>query len=1086
MPRRAEPANSESCCEKTRESGSVTLDLGYTRDMLQSSKKGELSMSTTLGLDIGSNSVGWALINSEAGTILSVGVRVFPEGVNRDNKMLEQPKNQERRTARGIRRQIARRARRKKLLREALREVGWWTDTDGFDGTRDPLELRARGLDHRLSVAEFGQVLLHLAQRRGFLSNRKTDRDADKERSEILSAISTLQNEIETSGARTLGEYLYRLKTSAENPLQIRVRRRHTRRDMYLAEFEAVWSKQAEFHPQLCEGSLKYGTQGQLTYPQAPRSYSAKLRGNTRLKQYGFHGLLFFQRALYWPKQSIGRCEFEPRQPRCERGDRIAQRFRLLNELGNLRVIPWKSDPRDLSSQERETLLNYLSERKEATFNQLREVLTLSEKDVFNLEAGGRLKLAGMPIDHAMSQKKLWGKDWRKLPDDLRNQIVRTLIDDNEEVISRRAVTEWGCDEATASRLVAFDPSQLVAGHASISRRAMEKLLPHLEAGKPLVSKDGMESALFAAGYIRPDQRQFRPLRQLPLPPKEITNPLVKQALVEVRKVVNAIIREWGMPNAIHVELAREVQGSALQRRERSLQMRDRERRRATAAKWIEEHGYQVSRDAIERFLLWQEQGEFCLYSDRPISPRQLFGGEVQIDHILPYSRSLDNSLMNKAVVFQHENAAKGNRTVWEWLGTMDPARYDNILLRAQKLPHDVRYRKLAKLQMKEVRIDDFLNRQLTDTAYTTTQILSLLKRLENVDVVPVKGQLTAELRHMWGLDTVLRDDGLRLKNRQDHRHHAIDALVIALTNRSRLQKLARVKFSSAGVLEMPWPGFRQAVETSVNAIAVSHRARRRIAGALHEETVYGQIMREAQFDDGQTPQSAMTQSSGQFVYRKSLQDLKPKMIREIRDDSVRETVEIRLQKFGINCDVVDEIPKHVWTEPLYLTPKGKDRTKTSAIIKKVRLVKRDETIQPVGTKTGCMKPGNTHHIVIFESRDSVTGKTRRIMESVTMLEAARRVANGQPVISRVHTSDPQARFLFSLSRGEMVMTTVKGQPGLFVYKTSASTQGQIYLVRHNDARESKLKPQVAVTANTLTGTKVVVDPIGRIRTAND
>jgi CRISPR-associated endonuclease Csn1 len=1050
-----------------------------------SSNSGGFSMNTTLGLDIGSNSVGWALVDTESQQIVGAGVRIFPEGVNRDTKMLEKPKNQERRTARGMRRQIARRARRKQLVRAALVEAGWWTENDGFTPTRDPLELRTRGLDQRLSLAEFGQALLHLAQRRGFLSNRKTDHGDEKEKSEILAEISTLQNDIEASGARTLGEYLHRLKTTAENPLRVKVRGRHTRRAMYLMEFEALWAKQSEFHPELAEQSLKYGTQGQRIYPQQPEPLKNKRSGNTRLKQYGFHGLLFFQRALYWPKSTVGRCELEPRQPRCERGDRMAQRYRLLNEVGNLRVIPWKQDSRELNPEERRVLLDYLAERKEATFVQLKDQIELSDKDVFNLEAGGRTKLVGMPIDHAMSQKKLWGKDWKKLPDDLRNSIIRILIDESEDVIRTMAVESWGCSHETAERLAAFDPAVLVPGHASLSRRAIEKLLPHLEAGLPLVSKDGTKSALAAAGYLRPDQRQFKPLRQLPLPTSNITNPLVRQALVEVRKVVNGVIREWGMPTSIHVELAREVQGSALQRKERSLQMRDREKRRDDAANKIRQLGYSVTREAIERYLLWCEQAEICLYSGRPISPQQLFGGEVQIDHILPYSHSLDNSLMNKAVVFQSENSAKGNQTVWQWLGKTDPTRYDEILLRGRKLPHEVRHRKLAKLLTQEVRIDDFLNRQLTDTAYTTTQVLSLLRRLENVDVVAVKGQLTADLRHMWGLDTILRDDGLRLKNRDDHRHHAVDALVIALTDRSRLQQLARVRFSAQPVLDPPWMGFRNDAEDAINRINVSHRPRKRVSGPLHEETVYGRAIPTDPTIGQLSVDTARPNAVAEFVYRKALEDLKGNMIKEIRDLSVRKAVEQRLRAHGLDPATTKDIPKEVWKEPLYLSPQGRAPSSKSAIIKRIRLVKRDETIRAVGSKSGCVKPGNTHHIAIFELADSKTNKTRRVMASVTLLEAARRITAGEPVISRTHPDFPTARFLFSLSKGEMVLTTVKNKTDLFVYRTSASTQGQIYLVRHYDAREPKLS-QSAVTANTLVGTKVTIDPIGRIRRSND
>src|SRR5262249_20753135 len=137
--------------------------------------------------------------------------------------------------------------------------------------------------------------------------------------------------------------------------------------------------------------------------------------------------------------------------------------------------------------------------------------------------------------------------------------------------------------------------------------------------------------------------------------------------------------------------------------------------------------------------------------------------------------------------------------------------------------------------------------RQLTDTAYLTSQVREYLLPLvadPHRDILCIKGQLTAELRHLWGLNSVLRDDALNLKNREDHRHHAVDALVVALTNRSRLQHLAQTRYAAAdertNKLPAPWSNFRDAVQELVDGIKVSHRPVRDLSGALHEETIYG------------------------------------------------------------------------------------------------------------------------------------------------------------------------------------------------------------------------------------------------------
>lgn len=1048
-------------------------------------------MSYILGLDIGSNSVGWAAIDLDKGQFHGAGVRIFPEGVDRDTTGTEKPKNLQRRVARGHRRQIARRARRKALLRQAIRECGWWDDNSDQQLVGvDPYFLRAKALDERLTLPELARVLMHLNQRRGFLSNRKADRGRANENSETLQEISQLQNDIVESGARTLGEYFYKLRMDdPEQGRGLRVRGRHTHRLMFLQEFEQIWESQRRFYPDILTEELRFGSRGRQEYPKEPVPRK-RTGGVTFLQEFGFHGLLFFQRSLYWPKSVVGRCELEPREKRCERADRASQKFRLLNEVNNLKLIPQSGEPRDLFPAERLKLRAYLSGRKEATFDQIREELGFFEGDGFNLEAGKRTRLDGMPIDSTLANKKFFGKAWKAKPEEEKDTIVRSLLDDEEPEILRKGVSDWGLNEDVARALAQIDLTAIVRGYASYSRVAILKLLPHLEAGYRMMSKDGDPSALALAGYLRPDQKQGAQGTEIPLPSEKIVNPLVRQAIYEVRKVVHAVIKEWGMPKAIHVELAREVQGTPERRQDQIDKMRRQEARRREAADFARERGVAPTRDTIERYLLWREQGEDCAYSypPRAISPNQLFSGEVDVDHILPYSRSLDDSLMNKVLVFRSENHAKANQTVWEWVGTSNPEKYDSILQRARNLPVDIRNRKRIKLQTKDVVLEQFLNRQLTDTAYITTQVLDLLKCLEGVDVVPVKGQCTAELRHMWGLNSVLRDDGLNLKNREDHRHHAVDAVVIALTSRSTLQTLARVR-GTKEQLTPPWADFRNDVETAIGWIKVSHKAVRDLSGALHEETIYGPTSKphRANSSNAERPHaSGWIEEEGAFVVRKPIESLTLSMVNDIRDPQVKAVIIKRLAEFGLDPSQKKPIPKDVWKSPLFLMRKPGRKSSTPSLIKRVRVIKRDLTIQTIRGGSACIKPGNTHHIAIFELPAKDGKRPKRELVAVTMLEATQRARNGETLVSRAHPTIPDARFLFSLSWGEMVSANIRGREDLYVFRTAASTQGQIYFVSHADARPSKDAKKFAVKANTLDAQKVIVDPLGRIRNAND
>lgn len=1036
-------------------------------------------MSLVLGLDLGSNSVGWALIDEADGKLIAMGSRVFPEGVDRDQTGSEHPKNEQRRIARGMRRQIARRSRRKGVLRRALVECGLLPseseqqrDLDSLD----PYDLRRRALEQKLTPHEIGRLLVHLNQRRGFLSNRKADRARAKENSEMLAEISELKGKM---GDQMLGQYLAAKRDA--NPLD-RVRGKHTLRQMYLDEFDKIWETQRLFYPDLLTDELKYGRRGKLSYPREPEPLP-KRKSNSLLREFGLHGILFFQRALYWPKSVVGRCELEPKQKRCQKADRAAQRFRLLHEVNNLRIIPQRGEPRDLKPDERATVIAFLADKKERTFDELRKCLDLLEGDGFNLEAGDRRKLQGMPIDALLAHKDLFGKKWHTRAESEKTQIVRALIDDGEETVRRKATTEWGCTTELAERLIDTD---LGDGYMAYSREAIEKLLPHLERSLPLTSRHEKPSALSEAGYLRADQRVPNQRNDLPLVPDDIVNPLVRQALFEVRKVVNAVIREYGKPAAIHIELAREVKGTSFTRAKDSSRMRERERLRDAAAEQIREWGYKVSHDAIERVRLWKEQGEICLYSGRPISHHQLLGGEVDVDHILPYSKSLDNSLANKVVAFRSENERKGQRTPHEWLAETEPAKFEAILQRAAKLPIDIRNGKRLKLQQPTVELDQFLNRQLTDTAYITSKVLEYVRCL-GCDIVASKGQCTYELRHMWGLDGVLRDDGLELKNREDHRHHAVDALVIALTNRKRLQELARVRGTDQQ-LAPPWNSFRHDTQQLVNTILVSHRVARKVAGALHEETLYGPTSKPHRATDTERPHaSGWVEKEKEFVYRKPLESLTVAMIDDIRDPQVKSLVVARLKEKGFDPAVAKKIPKEVWAEPLLMTRKVGRTSSEPNVVKKVRLLKRDQTIRPIRQGAAFVKPGNTHHIVLFDLPGSTPTKPKRDLVAVSMIDAIERVKRRQPVVQRNHPTIPEAKFLMSLSQNEMILLKHNGVEMLCRFDTAAATSQQMWFRLHTFAGMSADKRgRPSKMPNTFEGIKVTVDVLGRIRRATD
>ncbi len=1014
----------------------------------------------TLGLDLGANSIGWALVDEDQQLIIASGVRVFPEGVDNFDTKKEKSKSEGRRVARGMRRQIARRARRKRRLREGLVQAGL-LPASPFEQLQlsklDPYELRCRALDEAITPHQLGRVFLHLNQRRGFLSNRKVDRAQKSDDTKgMLAEINELAKQMQVAGHRTLGEHFATsLATDALSP----VRGKHTRRDMLVSEFEQIWSSQQRFHPELLTDKLRNGDCGTLP---AVRSPLAAKQSQTLLQQFGVFGLLFFQRPMYWPKSVVGQCELEPKRKRCPRADRLAQRFRLLQEVNNLRYIdPDTKRETQLSTEQRTLLLNKLSKVEKLDFDKIRKLLGFVDSIVFNLERGKRTNLQGMVTDARLAHKDLFGPAWHKRDENDKTRIARTLIDGDEAQILRLGTEMWGLDTEVAERLLSVDLPQ---GYLHLSIEALEKLVPPMERGLLYMTADGTPSALSEAGYLRPDQQRRVALDQLPEPP-EVTNPVVRQALYELRKVVNSILRKYGKPARIHLELARNASVSAEERQKMSQRMREREAERDQAATAIRQYGIKVSREAIDRYLLWEEQKGECIYTGEAIGVAKLFSGEVDVDHILPYSRCLDDSFANKALCLTRANREKRNQTPYEWLAERSPEQYETVLQRARKLD----YRKYRRFMQRELELDQFIERQLNDTRYISRCALEYLRTLfvEPHHVHCPKGSHTETFRWLWHLNPLLHEEKHDRKNRADHRHHAIDAVVIALTDQRRLHALAQARQNTLTEkhehkLAEPWPGFRTMVDETLRQMCVSHRVRRKVAGALHEDTLYGP-----------------TSTPGVFVVRKPLTALTPSMVEEIRDPAIRRLVISRLTKFGVNVGrgSKDRIPAEAWKEPLRM-PSGIE-------IKKVRLLKRDQTIQPIRNGEACVKPGALHHLCLFEWSEN--GKATRDAVFVSMLEAINRVKRKQQIIQRAHPTRPEAKFLLSLSGGESVMLEHAGQTLLCTFETAASTTQQMHFRLHNAGGKSSDKAgMVSKKPSTFVGRKVTVTPLGEIRWAND
>ncbi len=432
-----------------------------------------------LGIDLGSNSIGWALLQYDDGqptSIIDCGVRVFEAGMdgNIDTGQAES-RAINRREKRATRRMTARRQRRKSNVLHQLQRMGLLPQGDAgaifpsldqqlLTQYREGLELagqanldnllpywlRARALDQKLSPEELGRALYHLAQRRGFLSNRKTPEKKDDDAGKVKEGIAQLASGITDFQARTLGEYFAKI-----DPTERRIRQRYTHRDMFKHEFDAIWAAQCQHHPNI------------LTDDNYKRLFNT----------------IFHQRPLRSAKGLVGKCELEPSQRRAPWASIEAQQFRYVQIVNNCSLaVEGIGDLRPLDDTERAKLLNALERQGDLTFAKAKKILGFKSKEArFNFEDGSDKGLKGNRISKALAADNVFGEAWFELPRETQEAVIHDLVSIREQdVLARRAQKAYGLDPDAAQAFSEIEPEP---GYANLSKRAISKLLPLMKQG---------------------------------------------------------------------------------------------------------------------------------------------------------------------------------------------------------------------------------------------------------------------------------------------------------------------------------------------------------------------------------------------------------------------------------------------------------------------------------------------------------------------------------------------------------------------------------------------------------------------------
>jgi CRISPR-associated endonuclease Csn1 len=873
----------------------------------------------TFGFDIGMASVGWAVLGETR--IVALGVRAFDKAETaKEGESL----NLARRSARLMRRRLRRRAWRLTKLARVFKRLGLVDDAEYFqkqpNHTDSAWELRRAGLDRLLQTQEWARVIFHLCKHRGFhwvsrAEEKAAEGDAKGEGGKVKQGLAGTAKLMREKGYRTAAE-------------------------MVLAEFpQAQRNKHGEYSKALSrvlladEVKLLFEAQRGFSNPHASEALQTLILGTGDRKS----GLFWAQKPALAGKdllKMLGFCTFEKTEHRAPKASFTAERHVWLTRLNNVRITV-DGKTRSLNEAEHKIclLLPYQGGEK-FTYKNIRAALEraglsntfrftgfsypsakqVEEQKAKNPEEQTMVKLSAwhelrLTLNKAgledawqnMSVQALDGKP------ELLDQIawILSVYKEDEEVSAElKKLNLPGGDKTVDALLdIRFDKF-----HA-LSLKALRGIVPHMQSGMRY------DEACAAAGYHHSQLHVVGKGEHKTLPslysgrdkdgrmvfnadmdvPR---NPVVLRAIHQARKVLNALVKTYGSPTRVHIELARDLSRPFDERRDikkEQDEFRDRnEKDKVEFASHFRINGNPRGGD-FEKWRLYREQQGKCAYSLQAITlERLLEHGYVEVDHALPYSRSFDDSKNNKVLVFAKENRDKGNRTPYEYLdGVNESQRWREFVafVETNKAWRQAKRSRLLRKDFGQDEAQGFRDRNLNDTRYIAKffknyveQYLQLAQGSGSQRCVVLSGQLTAFLRARWGF--------IKVRDESD-RHHALDAVVIAACSHSMVKRLSdysrrkELEQVREGFVDMetgeivnpvafaqleahfpaPWPNFRdellwrlkmddaamlrtelqrlgtystEALE-AVKPLFVSRAPQRRNDGAVHKDTIYAQ-----------------------------------------------------------------------------------------------------------------------------------------------------------------------------------------------------------------------------------------------------
>ena len=1043
-------------------------------------------MGYKIGLDLGVSSVGWATLETdEMGQpvrILDLSSRIFDKAENTDGSSLAKNRREARETRRRIRRRRHRRDRVLSLLENyniiTKDEVHKMYNEKNYRVEKNVYELRVEGLDTVLTAKELARVLICFVKRRGYKSNSKSEETENKDIGKLLTA--TVENEkiMKEHNYRTVAEMYLNDSRFSENVNGLHILKiRNTtneykatvKREDLVKEIKLILEKQKELNPKITDEFIeKY-----LEIFESQRAFDEGPGGNS---PYGGNQI----------EKMLGKCTFEKNEPRAMKATYTFEYFKLLQDINHIKLEyvdeidgKRKNVSIPLNNEQRDIIINLAKKSDTISFSKIRKELNLEYDISFNMVRYDYSKSKDKKEVCDLSETSSKLKEFqsyhkiRKVLDKVEKGLVEKFSTDTLDKIGY-VLSAYKNDEKRISFLKENTPeltddmiSSLMplsfSKTGNLSVKAMKKLIPYLEQG--MTYDKAVENVYGKDQEINKKRRTRLSLNNLE---EEIPNPVVKRAVSQTIKVLNAIVRKYGEPEAVNIELARELSKTFSERTRIEKENEEKRSNNEKVKREIEELGKtNVTGQDIIKYKLWKEQDEICIYSGIKIAPEDLFSELVDVDHIVPYSLSFDDSFNNKVLVLAEENRMKRNRVPLEYLRE-DNKDVNSYLLRIEDIYKNRRnnlkkYKKLTIESISREDIKGFKQRNLNDTQYISKVVHNLIRNnmkfAENSNfkrkVEVVNGTITSHIRKRLGIEKI-RSDG--------DEHHAVDAAIIATVSPKLLQDITRfyqskevdykrckdgfIDRETGEIIDLnvfsekeekyfpePYKGFRKELEIrcmqdeelmhealkkikydtyenilKIHPIFVSRMPRRKVTGAAHKETVRGLRKRD------NTYYSVTKTPLENLKLNKEKNAIEGYPEKQIRDDVyLYNGLLNKLKEFDGNA-------KEAFKKPFYKP--NKDGT-TGQIVKKVKIENKISSFVPLNNNKSLAENGSMIRIDVFK----VEGEGYYFVPIYTANVLCEKLPNKASVANKPMNEWKEMRdedFIFSLYPNDLVYIRAK------------------------------------------------------------